>query len=177
MTIFTLVYAHRTGSLWRILYETLCIVCEFSNRQCPMIIKFLQAPDGFRERSASLGRPETSADARASISEPATAAPEMKTDCIVAADLDERQYALARFAGPEFQQFQDYEDWLDFREGSLWGLRMAGIEVEMVAVDLVAFLSWCRTAAKSPAIATLDEFAALTKALAAGRREKNIRLA
>lgn len=142
-----------------------------------MIIKFLQARDGFQERSASPGQPEMSADDRASISEPATAASEVKSDCRVAADLDERQYALARFAAPEFQQFQDYEDWLDFREGSLWGLRMAGIEVEMVAVDLVAFLSWCRTAAKSPGLATLDEFAAITRALAAGRREKNIRLA
>lgn len=175
MTIFALIYAHRTGSPWRILYETLCIVCEFSNRQCLMIIKFLQAPDGFR--SASVGRPETPAGDRASIPEPAKAAPEVKSDCMVAADLDERQYALARFAAPEFQQFQDYEDWLDFREGSLCGLRMAGIDVEMVAVDLVAFMSWCRTAAKSPAIATLDEFAALTRARAAGRREKNIRLA
>ena len=177
MTIFALVYAHRTGSLWRILYETLRIVREFSNQQCLMIIKFLQAPDGFRERSAPQGRPETSVDDRASVPEPAKAAPEGRSDCMIAADLDERQYALARFAAPEFQQFQDYQDWLDFREGSLWGLRMAGIEVEMVEVDLVAFMSWCRTAAKSPTIATLDEFAALTKARAAGQREKYIRLA
>jgi hypothetical protein len=142
-----------------------------------MIIKFLQVPEGVRERSGRVRRSAMSADSRAPISEPLKAAPEKKSDCIVAALLDEREYALARFAAPEFQQFQDYEDWLDFREGSLAGLRMAGFEIEMVAIDLVAFMSWCRTAAKAPTIAVLDEFAVLTAARARGQREKDARLA
>jgi hypothetical protein len=78
---------------------------------------------------------------------------------IFAAHLSERDYELARDVIPELRAFQDYEDWLDFRQGSLWGLEMAGFKVEVIPVSLSAFETWRRTASTPPCIPELDQFA------------------
>jgi hypothetical protein len=78
---------------------------------------------------------------------------------VFAAHLSERDYELARFVIPELRAFQDYEDWLDFRQGSLWGLEMAGFKVEIIPVSLSAFETWRRTTSTPPRVPELDQFA------------------
>ena len=43
---------------------------------------------------------------------------------------------------PEMDAFKDYDDWLDFRAGTFFGLEIAGLTVELVAVDLKMFTKW-----------------------------------
>jgi hypothetical protein len=99
-----------------------------------------------------------------------------KSNRIVAAELSERQYALARLAVPALQEFHDYADWLDFREGSLFGLSVAGFHVDMVAIDLPSFVSWCRRTSTPPSVGALDEFAGLTAVQDLDQRRRDARL-
>jgi hypothetical protein len=82
-----------------------------------------------------------------------------ESNVIVAAHLNERDFGFARFAIPELRSLQDYEDWLDFRQGSLWGLEMAGFKVEIIPVSLSAFEMWRRMKSTPPSISALDRFA------------------
>jgi hypothetical protein len=125
-----------------------------------MIIKFLQSSDasgeGIRSGSSS----------RSTGSNTAAAAPEFietssmrESNVIVAAHLNERDFGFARFAIPELRSHQGYEDWLDFRQGSLWGLEMAGFKVEIIPVSLSAFEMWRRMKSTPLSISALDRFA------------------
>lgn len=82
---------------------------------------------------------------------------------IVAAHLTERDFRLATLSIPEMRGFQDYEDWLDYRMATSWGLEMAGYTVEMVPVDLSKFIAWRRSASEAPTISALDRFARISK--------------
>jgi hypothetical protein len=82
---------------------------------------------------------------------------------IIAADLTERDYRLARLSIPEMAAFQDYDDWLDYRTGTFWGLEMAGFTVEIIPVDLSAFIAWRRLTSEAPSVSALDRFALIGK--------------
>ena len=64
-----------------------------------------------------------------------------------------------RFAIPELRALQDYEDWLGFRQGSLWGLEMAGFKVEISPASFSAFEAWSRMSSTLPSISALDRLA------------------
>jgi hypothetical protein len=124
-----------------------------------MIIKFLQSTDDDKER---IGFPFLIREHELEL----CVAPRLietssfrEPSVIFAAHLSERDYELARDVIPELRAFQDYEDWLDFRQGSLWGLEMAGFKVEVIPVSLRAFETWRRTASTPPCIPELDQFA------------------
>jgi hypothetical protein len=124
-----------------------------------MIVKFLQSPDDDRQR---IGFPSVTTERSVEY----CAAPQsIETDSmqevsiVFAGHLSEQDYELARFVMPELRTFHDYEDWLDFRHGSLWGLGMAGFKVEIISVSLRVFEEWCRTTSTPPSICALDRFA------------------
>ena len=81
---------------------------------------------------------------------------------IVAAHLTERDYRLASLSIPAIAAFQDYEDWLDYRMGTFWGLEMAGFTVEIIPVDLSAFIAWRRLTSEALSISALDRFARIS---------------
>jgi hypothetical protein len=124
-----------------------------------MIIKFLQSPNVEQEQ---VGPRLRSTDLRLNSAAGAQfidAAPTPDSSHIVAAYLNERDYRLARITMPEMGAFEDYEDWLDFRTGMLWGLEAAGYALEPIPVDLTEFAIWCRTISIPPSISALDRFA------------------
>jgi hypothetical protein len=124
-----------------------------------MIIKFLQSTDDNKERIRFpflIREPELEYCVAPRFIETSSMG---ESSVIFAAHLSQRDYELARFVIPELRAFKDYEDWLDFREGSLWGLEMAGFKVEIIPVSLSAFETWRRTTSTPPRIPELDQFA------------------
>lgn len=124
-----------------------------------MIIKFLQSPGG---EQGPVGSPLPS------ISDSANSVPTgaymeaslpRESGRVVAALLTEQDYKLARLMIPEIGAFNDYDDWLDFRAGTFFGLEIAGLTVELVAVDLEMFTTWRQGATAQLSISALDEFA------------------
>jgi hypothetical protein len=81
---------------------------------------------------------------------------------IVAAHLTEPDYRLARLSIPAIAAFQDYEDWLDYRMGTFWGLEMAGFRVELIPVSLSEFVAWRRLTSAALTISALDRFARIS---------------
>ena len=69
------------------------------------------------------------------------------------------EFELAKAKMSDLNWCRDYEDWLDFREGSLLGLAMAGERVSVVHVDLGAFLGWCSDHSRRPDQSALDGYA------------------
>jgi hypothetical protein len=135
-----------------------------------MIIKFLQSPDHDRDRIALpglIGERELEYCATPGFIETSLL---QESSLIFAAQLNERDYELARRVIPELRAFQDYDDWLDFRNGSFWGLEMAGFKVEIVPVSLSAFETWLRTTPTPPRISALDRFAGVYALRAAHRQ-------
>jgi hypothetical protein len=124
-----------------------------------MIIKFLQSTDDNKER-IRFPFPVSEHELASCVAPGFIETNSMGEPTVIfAAHLSERDYELARFVIPELRAFQDYEDWLDFRQGSLWGLEMAGFKVEMIPVSLSAFETWRRTTSTPPGIPELDQFA------------------
>ena len=68
------------------------------------------------------------------------------------------EFELARAVIPEFSSYRDYEDWLDFREGSALALSMAGVNTRLVQIELAAFLKWCRRTSTRPNLRALDAY-------------------
>jgi hypothetical protein len=77
----------------------------------------------------------------------------------VMAALSEEEFARAQVLISDLSGRGDYADWLDYREGFLIGLSMAGVEIETVSVALPPFLAWCRLAQTRPSERALDAFA------------------
>lgn len=126
-----------------------------------MIIKFLQsldAEDRIGSRFSST-RPRGNIGAMAEFIEASSTS---ESSNIVAAHLAERDYRLARLSIPAMGAFQDYEDWLDYRMGTFWGLEMAGFTVELIPVDLSAFIAWRRLTSATLSISALDRFARIS---------------
>jgi hypothetical protein len=126
-----------------------------------MIIKFLQSRDTDQEQDRSRSLAGSAVRNISCDAELTKAGSKGDVSEIVAAHLNERDYRLAKIAIPALRAFQDYEDWLDFRDGSLWGLIMAGIDVAIIPVDLVAFVLWCRATSTRPSLSALDGFASV----------------
>ncbi|HEY1453192.1 MAG TPA: hypothetical protein VGF57_06990 [Roseiarcus sp.] len=124
-----------------------------------MIIKFLQSPDG--EQGPVRSPPPSISDSVNSAAGGAYVEASLPSESsrVVAALLTEQDYKLARLMIPEMGAFKDYEDWLDFRAGTFFGLEIAGLTVELVAVDLEMFTTWREGATAQLSISALDEFA------------------
>jgi len=73
-------------------------------------------------------------------------------------------FAAARQAMPELARHR-YCDWLDAREGSQFGRALAGEDVALVRVAARSYLQWCALAGVGACEATLDEFAAIARAV------------
>ena len=71
---------------------------------------------------------------------------------LLAAHLTEQDYRLARLSIPEMAAFQDYEDWLDFRMGTFWGLEMAGFDGRINPGGPVGIYRWRRLTSAAPSI-------------------------
>ena len=71
------------------------------------------------------------------------------------------EFADARAAIEELTRCRDYEDWLDARWGLRIGLAMAGVNADMVVVDLASFLEWLDRTGKVADERALDVFASL----------------
>ena len=74
--------------------------------------------------------------------------------------VDAAGFNAARSLMPELQQYADYSDWLDVREGIQVGLAMAGVFVRIVRIDLDCFVLWCEAAGLRPSELALDAYAA-----------------
>ena len=127
-----------------------------------MIIKFLQALDAEDQVGSHLLStcPTGNIGAMAEFKEASSTS---ESSNIVAAHLTERDFRLARLSIPAIGAFQDYEDWLDYRMGTFWGLEMAGFTVELIPVDLSEFIAWRRLAAAALSVSALDRFARISK--------------
>jgi hypothetical protein len=123
-----------------------------------MIIKFLQSPNADMERIGSRSLSSSSCLNMAE-SEFIETSSKRESNIIFAAYLNKRDFRLARFAIPEMRAFHDYQDWLDFRQGSLWGLEMAGFQVEIIRVSWSMFEMWRSSTSTPPDISALDQFA------------------
>jgi hypothetical protein len=126
-----------------------------------MIIKFLQSLDAEDQVGShfSSTRPRGNIGPIAEFIEGRSTS---ESSNIVAAHLTERDYRLARLSIPAMGAFQDYEDWLDYRMGAFWGLEMAGLTVEIIPVDLSAFIAWRRLTSAALSISALDRFARIS---------------
>lgn len=124
-----------------------------------MILKFLQSVDPEQERLGSQDPSTIPGESSAAAAEFNDAVSTWDSSRVVAADLTEGDYRLARMTTPELRAFEDYEDWLDFRAGMFWGLEMAGFTVNLVQVNLAEFAIWCTTTSIRPSISALDRFA------------------
>jgi len=78
---------------------------------------------------------------------------------IVLAQLRQEDFQLARFAIKGVERYQDYGDWLDARLGFIFGLQISGLTVETVDVEVLVFLTWCRTRRIAPNERLLDLYA------------------
>jgi hypothetical protein len=114
-------------------------------------------------RSASIFRQLAKGGDIGAMAESIEASSTTESSNIVAAHLTERDYRLARLSIPGMAAFQDYEDWLDYRIGTFWGLEMAGFTVELIPVDLSEFIAWRRLASAALTISALDRFARISK--------------
>jgi len=123
-----------------------------------MIIKFLASADSEKERLASQDPLTVPSDNSAAAAELDDAVSTPDSRHVVAADLAEGDYRLARMLVPELSAFEDYDDWLDFRTGMLWGLEMAGFTVSLVRLRLDEFVVWCEKISILPSISALDLF-------------------
>lgn len=123
-----------------------------------MIIKFLQSPTAEDQVGShfSSTRPTPNICATAEFIEAGSTS---ESSNIVAAHLTEPDFRLARLSIPAMGAFRDYEDWLDYRMGTFWGLEMAGFAVKIIPVDLSAFMAWRRLTSEAPSISALDRFA------------------
>jgi hypothetical protein len=124
-----------------------------------MIIKFLPSEDRERELLGSHDPSTIPCESSAAAVELVDAVSTCDSSYIVVADLSEDDYRSARMMAPELSAFEDYEDWLDFRTGMLWGLEMAGFTVSRVQVSMAEFAVWCATMSILPSISALDRFA------------------
>jgi hypothetical protein len=127
-----------------------------------MIIKFLQSLDA----EVQIGSHFLSTCATGNIGAMAEfieSSSTSESSNIVAAHLTERDFRLARLSIPAMGAFEDYEDWLDYRMGTFWGLEMAGFTVELIPVDLSGFIAWRRLASAALTISALDRFARISK--------------
>jgi hypothetical protein len=127
-----------------------------------MIIKFLQSLDA----EVQIGSHFLSTCATGNIGAMAEfieSSATSESSNIVAAHLTERDFRLARLSIPAMGAFEDYEDWLDYRMGTFWGLEMAGFTVELIPVDLSGFIAWRRLASAALTISALDRFARISK--------------
>jgi hypothetical protein len=86
-----------------------------------MIIKFLPSVDSEKERLGSQVPSTVPWENSAAAAEFDDAVSTYDSARVVAADLAEGDYRLARRIVPELSAFEDYQDWLDFRTGMLWG--------------------------------------------------------
>ena len=68
------------------------------------------------------------------------------------------EFELARDFIPEFLEYMDYDDWLDYQNGRFMGHSLAGLDVELIPVSLEDFMVWCLTNQVSPSERALDEF-------------------
>src|SRR5271155_2022933 len=124
-----------------------------------MIIKFLQSVAPEQERLGSQDPSTIPGESSAAAAEFNDAVSTCDSSRVVAADLTEGDYRLARMTMPELCAFEDYEDWLDFRTGVFWGLEMAGFTVNLVLVDLSEFEIWREMTSIISSISALDRFA------------------
>jgi hypothetical protein len=124
-----------------------------------MIIKFLPSVNSEKERLGSQVPSTVPWENSVAAAEFDDAVSTYDSARVVAADLAEGDYRLARMIVPELSAFEDYEDWLDFRTGMLWGLEMAGFTVSLVPVRLAEFAVWREKTSILPSISALDLFA------------------
>jgi hypothetical protein len=75
--------------------------------------------------------------------------------------VDVKAFQVAKTMIRELNDYVDYDDWLDVREGTQLGLAMAGVDSRLVTIDLSRFLRWCARVARQPSEAALDAFAAV----------------
>jgi len=78
--------------------------------------------------------------------------------------IDEEEFAWAQTVVPDLNEYLDFDDWLDSREGFQIGLAMAGIDAKIERLSLRLFLTWCRLSGSAPSERTLDVFAAMRAA-------------
>ena len=70
------------------------------------------------------------------------------------------EFAQARAAVAGLNDYVDYQEWLDVREGLQMSLAMAGVDARVVTVLLSSFLTWCKLSNVVPTEQALDAFAA-----------------
>ena len=74
--------------------------------------------------------------------------------------LKDSDFNRLKCEGVHFPFPDQYDDWLDEREGLSVGLSAAGVRTVMITVDLDRFLTWCRKEAVPIGEDALDRFAA-----------------
>ncbi len=79
------------------------------------------------------------------------------TDISVAL-ISTNEFEIARDFIPELSEYQDYNDWLDYRYGRFMGCSLGGLDAVLITVGLEDFLNWCRDNQISPSEPALDEF-------------------
>ena len=73
--------------------------------------------------------------------------------------IDGDEFDLARSVVSDLRAWRNYDDWRDFREASLLGLAMAGVDARFVPVRLSGFLKWCKESRQRPDQRSLDAYA------------------
>ena len=81
-------------------------------------------------------------------------------------------YAIGLLSRADFVQLKrecaahrfpdNYDEWLDEREGLQIGLSAAGVQTSMTAVDLALFLEWCQASSRSIDNDAIDAFVTTT---------------
>jgi hypothetical protein len=78
------------------------------------------------------------------------------------------EFELVSAIIPHLSSYRDYEDWLDFREGSAFALAMSGVEARLIEIDLAGFLKWCRRTSARPNQQALDAYAEMVGKIGSG---------
>jgi hypothetical protein len=84
--------------------------------------------------------------------------------------ISEHDFVRARPVVAGLEDYDDYADWLDAREGFQMAHSLAGVDAAPVLVEFEAFLRWCRQTESAPSVAALDRLAVLAHAFAGSRR-------
>jgi hypothetical protein len=77
----------------------------------------------------------------------------------VLALIDRSEFTWAQIAVSGLNDYCDYDEWRESRDGFEMGLAMAGVAAKMLPIALTPFLAWCRVTGAAPTESALDDFA------------------
>ncbi len=93
-----------------------------------------------------------------------------EADPVVFGLISERDFVRARPVVAGLEDYDDYADWLDAREGFQMAHSLAGVDAAPVLVEFEAFLRWCALTESEPSETALDKLATLARAFAGPRQ-------